>query len=72
MKHTTLSRPAQQRHIAEHLNKFWEATGSGRSVSDYFQEYAQVYEQDGGYGALYVCLCSDMGIAPKGQRKRKV
>ncbi len=64
---TTLTRKEQIAHINEHLAKFQAHMMSDRlSVSEYFDDYADEYDRDndGMLGALYVCLCADLGIEP--------
>lgn len=53
-------------HIREHQAEFDVLHGYHRNVQDYFDDYADDYERDNNNpDALYLCICSDLGITPK-------
>ncbi len=62
--YTTLTRDQQIEHLQQHKPDF-AAAYSREDIAGYFREYAHIDKQDG-HGALYLAVCSDLGIQPLG------
>jgi hypothetical protein len=64
----TITTKQQIAHIKENQNLFDELHGYHRSVQEYFDDYDAEYEDENGFGGLYICICSDLELKPRGKK----
>jgi hypothetical protein len=68
----SLTLDEQIAHIEEHREAFQEHQGHLAPYGDrgdvrgYFLDHLKDAEDQDGYGALYIYLCNDLGLVPRG------